>query len=278
MLMKFILCRSARIFALSCSYKRLHGILLGTVWISALLSSCSSGNRETKEGQVSVVGTADSTLGNNTIKGNLSLSEMLSAPHRVVLTGLPDHRLVTVYKVQKAPVSAEYYGSSRSVYDEYDESELRQHFMPGIDIIYGYNLLNVAHYDLATEKLNFLFDHPVLVKSLYFPSFIQDSLYNKPVNRNYYMVSVYDEDTNGDTLINKTDLRRFYYFSASCQEKVQLVPADYSVVRSQFDPPNDLMYIFARHDVNKNGVEDKQEPLHVFHISLKEPAAATKMY
>ena len=45
-----------------------------------------------------------------------------------------------------------------------------------------------------------------------------------------------------DTLINKKGLRRFYYFNASSTEKIQLIPADYAVVRSQYDPKNDVMF------------------------------------
>lgn len=259
----------------------LSGMAL-SVLIILMLSACSSDKDETKEEQISIdpdaTGLADSSLYNNSIQGNLSLSQISSTPHRVVLTGLQEHRLVTVYKLRKTPASGEYYGLSRRDYYELEESELQEHFMPGIDLIHGYNLLNIAHYDLTAEKLNFLFDHPVLVKSLYYPSFVQDSLYKKPINRNYYLVSAYDGDTNGDTLINKSDLRRFYYFNAACVEKIQLVPVDYSVVRSQYDPPNDLMYIFARYDANKNGAEDKQEPVHVFWISLKQPAQAKRLY
>jgi hypothetical protein len=118
----------------------------------------------------------------------------------------------------------------------------------------------------------------VLVKSLYYPSFVQDSLYKKPITRNYYLVSAYDVDTNRDTLLNKKDLRRFYYFNATCSEKIQLLPPDYSVVRSEYDPKNDVMYIFARHDDNANGIIDRKEPLHIFWLSLTKPAAAKRLY
>ena len=122
------------------------------------------------------------------------------------------------------------------------------------DLLFGYNLLAIAHYDLNTEKLNSLFDKPVLIKSLYYPSFEQDSIDKKPINRNNYMVSVYDQDTNRDTLINRLDLRRFYSFNVSGQERIQLVPPNYSVERSQYDSQNDVMYIYARLDTNQKTV------------------------
>ncbi|MEJ0031062.1 MAG: hypothetical protein WDO15_12090 [Bacteroidota bacterium] len=101
----------------------------------------------------------------------------------------------------------------------------------------------------------------MLVKSVYYPSYVQDSVgekpNRKPIVRDYFLVSGYDEDTNGDTLLNRHDLRRFYHFNASCDVKTQIIPSDYNVLRSQYDSGNDVMYIYARHDDNKNGKSDQ---------------------
>lgn len=248
----------------------------------SLLFSCSSNKGEQKEEQISISNSESATPTDslNSIQGNISLNQIATTPHSVVLTGMAEHRLVTVYKSRKdGSPSGGNYSYSRSSYDESsEESDRIQHFMPGIDIIYGYNLLNVAHYDLKLEKINFLFDQPGLIKSLYYPSFEQDSIDKKPINRDYYMVSVYDQDTNKDTLINKKDLRRFYHFNSSASIKTQLVPSDYSVVRSEYDPKNDVMYIFARHDANKNGLVDKKESMHIFWTDLKAPSQAKRLY
>lgn len=256
------------------------------LWIVSLaaicLLACNFGKKENKEEQIRVSeedqsGRPDSSF--NSVQGNVAFSQVPTTPHAVILTGLPDHRLVTVYKSAPPQKDAgnEKYGSRYAEYSG-DASEEVTHYMPGIDILYGYNLLNVAHYDLKAEKLNLLFKSPVLIKTLYYPSFIQDSLDKKPITRNYYLVSVYDEDTNKDTLINKKDLRRFYYFDESSMVKIQLVPPDYSVIRSQYDPGNDVMYVFARHDADKNGTGNKTEPLHIFWIDLKQPVKATRLY
>lgn len=150
--------------------------------------------------------------------------------------------------------------------------------MPGIDVQFGYNLVNVAHYNFQTEKVKLLFDHPVLIRSIYYPAFEQDSVNKKPINRNYFLISVYNEDTNGDTLINKKDLRRFIHFNATATEQKPLIPSDYSVERSQFDSMRDAMYIYARLDENKNGKSEPKEPLHVFWFSLASPQPAKRMY
>jgi len=261
--------------------------VLLSLFVLVLLAAqgCSTRKREAKEEQIRIESPADAKPDSNlvnSIKGNMALGQIPTTPQEVLLTGLDEHRLVTIYKNRRA-VAKKYTGDDDDFYGkrsyDYDyESDREEHYMPGLDLLYGYNLLNIAHYDLKTEQLNLLFDQPVLIKSLYYPSFIQDSLYKKPITRNYYLVSVYDADTNLDTLINRKDLRRFYYFDAGAAEKIQLLPADYSAVRSQYDPKNDVMYIFARQDADHDGTAKSKEPLHIFWVSLKTPRVAKRLY
>lgn len=256
-----------------------------SIWIAwGIISSCKRERNSAKDEQITLEANTDSAGSDsmfNSVKGDLTFKQISSYPHSVILTGMPDHRLVSIYKSfdrskkKDTEISSRYYSSD---YYSKGSSEYEEHFMPGIDVLYGYNLLNIAHYDLKNEKLNFLFNHPVLVKTLYYPSFIQDSLDEKPINRNYYLVSVYDEDTNRDTLINNKDLRRIYCFDSACNVKIRLIPPDYSVARSQYDPLNDVMYIFANHDADKNGKCDETDPMHIFWIKLKEPKEALRLY
>jgi hypothetical protein len=215
----------------------------------------------------------------NSVTGGLELSQISTYPQRIILNGMPQHRLVTIYKRLPPKESRSVYSYDRG--ESWDEDQ-QQHYMPGIDLLFGYNLLGVAHYDMKSEKLNYLFPRPALIKSIYYPSYVQDSVGDKPnrkpITRDYFLISAYDEDTNGDTLLNRNDLRRFYHFNASCDVKTQIIPADYSVQRSQYDFDNDVMYIYARHDDNKNGRSEDNEALHVFWISLKAPAPAKRMY
>lgn len=259
---------------------RLSFLLCVALPLALVLTNCS---RDTiKKEQISVAREDDTdatdTVLLNSVQGSQT-NQIDTKPSRMVLTGMPEHCLIPVYKKSVGTNTTDPYSGYRSSY-YYDASggENSPLFMPGIDLLQGYNLLNIAHYDLKEEKLNYLFEHPVLVRSLYYPSFVQDSIDGEPVNRNYYLVSAYDADTNGDTLINKLDLRRFYYFNAAGRDKLQLVPPDYSTVRSQYDPRNDIMYIFARHDADKNGTADAEEPIHIFWIRLKQPAVAKRMY
>lgn len=256
--------------------------ILAGLAFSFLFVSCDFSKKDKKEEQIRVETSEESEATDslsNSIHGNVSLNQIPTTPNAVVLTGLAEHRLVTVYKT-KEDRSNRGNGSLSKYSNDYegDESESEEHFMPGIDILYGYNLLNIAHYDLKLEKLNFLFNHPVLIKTVYYPSFEPDSINKQPVNRNYYLISVYDEDTNKDTLINKKDLRHFYYFDQSGNNRIQLVPAGYAVVRSQYDSQNDVMYVFARQDVNHNGAIEKSEPVKLFWIDLKNPLIAKLLY
>lgn len=252
--------------------------------VITLSFSCSRKEKKNNEEQIRVeqgsetdAALPDSIL--NSVFGNVSMKQTPSFPSHVILTGLAEHRLVSVYKNKNRNANQEYprYSSYESESEEGGD-ERYSHFMPGIDILYGYNLLNIAHYDMKSEKGNYLFSTPVLVKTVYYPSFIEDSLNKQPINRNYYLISVYDEDTNKDTLINKKDLRRMYHFDASGTVKTALIPKDYSVQRSEYDSKNDVMYIFARYDENKNGTQEKKEPIHVFWINLKAPEAGKRLY
>ena len=143
--------------------------------------------------------------------------------------------------------------------------------MPGFAAVYGYNFINVSHYNNVTNTQNELFDKPVLIKTLYYPAFSNDTLNFQPVKREYYMVSVYNEDTNQDGYINVKDLRRFYLFDINGELKKELVPLNYSIMSSEYDQENDFMYIFAKLDQNENGQMEENEPTHIFWVSLKDP-------
>ena len=129
-----------------------------------------------------------------------------------------------------------------------------------------------------TDEQHLFFTHPVLINTLYHPAFEPDTLSFRPVRRDYYLVSVYDEDTNRDTLINTRDLRRLYWFDAEAREKEVLLPTDHSVMSSQYDAGTDYLYLYARHDTNGNGQRDAREPVHVFWIDLKDPRQRGKVY
>lgn len=208
-------------------------------------------------------------------------------PSSVHLTGLAQYRLATIYKVNYNDDNTTYIGHDGFYYsytgyedDEemHDGNQWHGNFMPGFTAVYGFNMVNVAHYDVQKEQRKNFFEKPVLVKTLYYPAFSKDTLNYKPVNRNYFMISVYDEDTNKDGFINAWDLRRFYYFDIQTNNKRPLVPVNYSVFKSEYDSANDFMYVFAQRDENGNGQYDEGESVEIFWINLSDASKIGKLY
>jgi len=204
-------------------------------------------------------------------------------PSNVLLTGIPRYRLTTIYKVNFNKDKTTFIGSNdyHFNYEKLGETNGNQwnyNYLPGFEAVYGYNMVNVSHYDIETQKGKSFFNKPVLIKTLYYPSFSKDTLNYRPVNRNYFMISVYDEDTNKDGFINVKDLRHFYHFDIAANSKRNLVPANYSIYKSEYDPANDFVYLFAQLDENQNGLIDEGEAVHIFWIDLKNPEKTGRQY
>ncbi|MCI5058612.1 MAG: hypothetical protein MRY83_21045 [Flavobacteriales bacterium] len=205
-------------------------------------------------------------------------SLLKTKPGKVILTGDSNHRLIPVFKINYNKKRDRYFTGSLGYHYSYSDDFDYFNYMPGVQATYGYNMLNVSHYDLQTKKGKNLFGKPVLINTIYYPSYSQDSLKDQPVNREFYLISAYDEDTNNDSIINHKDLRRFYYFDIDGNNQTNLIPTTHSVVSSQYDAANDVVYIHARLDENKNGKRDPAEQMNVFWIDLKNPKEAFRMY
>ncbi|HEY3429374.1 MAG TPA: hypothetical protein VGK39_01780 [Cyclobacteriaceae bacterium] len=252
-------------------------------WISILffcgLVGC--GNKLEEKGfAVSPVSKTDENEIDGISQDSLSFP---TRPSNILLTGVPQFRLATIYKVNYNKDSTSFIGSNNFHYSyeeiaETNGNQWNNNLMPGFEIVYGYNLVNISHFDTENQRQKNLFDQPVLIKNLYFPSFSKDTLNYKPVARNYYIVSVYNEDTNKDRFINVRDLRRLYRFDVSGSNKSLLVPINYSVYKSEYDSANDFMYIFAKLDQNNNGQIEDGEVDHIFWIDLKNPERTGRLY
>lgn len=198
-------------------------------------------------------------------------------PRGVLMTDHPAHRLTPIFKVNIDKETKKPFTGNSGFHYSYNYSELgveginnwNGNFMPGFAAVNGYNLVNVSHFNVVKDTQNTLFAAHVLINNLYFPAYSNDTLNGLPVERNFYLVSVYDEDTNQDGFVNFKDLRRFYQFDLDGKNKMAIVPPNYSVLSSEYDPQNDLMYITARLDENKNGQMDLLETAHIFWLDLK---------
>ena len=201
-----------------------------------------------------------------------------------MLTGVPNVRLTTIYKVNLNKKDNSTFIGSNSFHYRYEETERdkgnnwNNNLMPGLEAVYGYNLVNISHYDIKENKQKNFFDKPVLVRTLYYPTFSKDTLNYNPISRNYFMVSVYNDDTNQDGFVNLKDLRRIYLFDINGERQKALIPENYSVFKSEYDSDNDFMYVFAQLDNNNNGRQDEGEPIHIFWIDLKDPSKTGRQY
>jgi hypothetical protein len=143
--------------------------------------------------------------------------------------------------------------------------------MHGLEAMQAYNMINTSHFNSETKTETKLFERPALIRTVYYPAASKDTLNFSPIIRNYYMVSVYDEDTNKDGYINFLDLRRFYYFDIEGRNKKILIPKDFAVFKSQCNWANDYRCVYARQDKNGNGQMESTEPTSIFWIDLKNP-------
>jgi hypothetical protein len=252
-----------------------------TLIIGLFIISCADNKIEKKGFQVSEISEGED--GQKVVGLQIDSLKLVTQPRNVLLTFNPEHRLTPIYKVNYDKKTKKPFTGSNAYHmdwdDDYEEgNNWNQNFMPGFEAIYGYNFVNVSHYNNVTKTENKLFEKPVLIKTLYYPANSKDTLNYEPVNRGFYMVSVYDQDSNKDGFINGKDLRRLYHFDINGLNKKTLIPKEYSVMSSEYDSANDYMYIFARKDTNQNGQMESNEPMDIFWIDLKNPENVGKQY
>ncbi|MDL2262852.1 hypothetical protein LJC11_05060 [Bacteroidales bacterium OttesenSCG-928-I21] len=246
--------------------KLLHFFLILSVF--SFFISCSRGRKLEEKGFQVVVSNEE-----NRVEGidNDSL-KFETRPGSVLLTNNSNIRLTTVFKVNfDKRNKTTFIGSNDFHYNYSDHAHTNgnnwnYNFMPGIEAVYGYNMVNISHYNIKENTQKTLFEKPVLIKTLYYPAYSKDTLNHQPVSRDFFMVSVYNEDTDKDGFINMKDLRRLYLFDIEGNNKTPLVPENYSVLKSEYDSQNDFMYIFAQLDENKNGRRDEGEQIHIFWV------------
>lgn len=209
-------------------------------------------------------------------------AKLETRPSNVLLTGMPGVRLVSVYKVNRDRDGQRFIGSNNYHWTDHGleatGDQWNNNYLPGMAAMYGYNLVNVAHLAVDSNLRKDFFAEPVLLRTLYYPAYSEDTLNGIPVQRNFFMVSVHDKDTNKDGRLTTKDLRHFYWFNGHGDQQGALVPANYSVFRSEYDPGNDDLYVFARLDENGNGSMEDHEAVHIFRVDLEDPGSAGRVY
>lgn len=210
-------------------------------------------------------------------------SKIIIQPGHVLITGIKNVRLTPIFRATKNQRNDRiYYGRVSQHFYYNDESSLGDNFnnnlLPGFTTVFGYNMVNVSLFDYTQKQSKNLFDNPVLINNLYYPSDTKDTLRHKAILRDYFMVSVYDKDTNKDKIIDDKDLRHFYLFDKGGELKGSPIPESYNVKKSEFDAENDVMFIYAQLDSTSAGETNDIDPIHVFWINLADPSQNGRLY
>jgi hypothetical protein len=194
----------------------------------------------------------------------------------VLLTGNKNIRLSPIYKVNYSEKEKKFFTGSNDFHYGYNDDNPKDgnnwnSVIPGFEALFGYNLVNIFHFNHTENRGKKLFKKQVLIKTCYYPSFNVDTLNFNTIQRNFYMISAYDEDTNKDKYINNKDLRRFYLFDISGENLGKIVPKNHSVIGAMYDSGNDYLYIDAKLDSNNDGKISENEPVSIFYLDLKNP-------
>ena len=259
-----------------------RSMAIHVVAVTLLLAACSDAGLEEKGFQVGPVGDPDdSTQASGLYSDSLGFP---TRPSNVLLTGVQHVRLATIYKVNHRKDDSSLFIGSNNFHYSYAEDNAgpgntwNGHLMPGFEAVYGYNLVNISHFDVTISQQKLLYERPVLIKTLYYPSFSIDTLHHVPIMRKHFLITLFDEDTNMDGHIDTKDLRRMHLFDVNGIRQKDPVPDHYSVISSEYDPGNDRMTVLAALDVDRNGRHEDTEPVHIHWIDLKDPTLSGRQY
>lgn len=260
-----------------------------SVW---LLQGCESDKKYEKGFQVNEI--TQDEQGNTVVGLPIDSLTYKTAPKEVLPTYHSAYKITPIFKINydkkgrpftgsvdfynnyavDDPPYEKYYDPIRQEYVRVKKENLKHvwngNFMPGFSAIYGYNMVNISLFNSNDKTQKELFDKPVLVRTFYYPADTQDIVNYEPIERKFYMVSVYNEDSNKDGYINMKDLRKLYRFDLDGNNPKELLPQGFSAQSSEYDSQNDLMYVFAKQDLNKNGQIEADEPTIIYWIDLKD--------
>ena len=238
-----------------------------------LILSCSD-NQMNNRSQSLTRTTEGSSDDCNEIPSNAS--NVASRPKNILLTRYPNIRITPIFQMLKNNYNDQLHSGSPDFHYSYPAPGItndnwNNNLIPGFRAVYGLKMVNVYIHDLNQKKQKALFNKPVLINTIYYPTETIDTLKGKRILREYIMVSAYDEDTNKDSFINDKDLRRLYLFNISGDRITELIPKNLNVIKSEYDYINDYLYVFARKDLNSNGKSEELEPVVIYWMNLSNP-------
>ena len=93
-------------------------------------------------------------------------------PGGVLLTGIPNVRVTSIFKVNyKKDKKTTFIGSNNFItkeenyeYNPNNTNIWNNHILPGFEAVYGYNFVNISHYDMKENKQKLFFKNLYLLK------------------------------------------------------------------------------------------------------------------
>lgn len=108
-------------------------------------------------------------------------------PSKIIPTGTKGNILLPIYKVninkktKKRFIGTTNYHVTYHYHENDKGNQWNGNLMPGFGAIYGYNMVNVSHYNSITQTRKDFFKKPVLLKTVYYPSVSKDTLNYQPI-------------------------------------------------------------------------------------------------
>ncbi|MFT5619059.1 MAG: hypothetical protein ACI85I_002296 [Arenicella sp.] len=116
--------------------------------------SCSGNGVERKGFQVSEI--SEDENGQKVVGLNIDSLKLETRPRNVLLMHSSEHRLTPIYKVNYNTKTKNTFTGSNAYYSGWRNDDSNgnywENFMPGFKAVYGYNFVNVSHYNNATKK------------------------------------------------------------------------------------------------------------------------------
>ncbi len=76
----------------------------------------------------------------------------------------------------------------------------------------------------SSPKQKFIYNHPILIKTINYQTETKDTLMGKPILCNHIKVIVYDDNTKKDSFINEKDPSHIYLCYLVSNKILTLVP------------------------------------------------------
>ena len=121
-------------------------------------------------------------------------------------------------------------------------------------------------------------DTDVVLSFPFKDTILEAGMSKEDVGREERFLHIEVDSKDIDTLEEPKVLTNFKLVDKNGEKQDTLVGTNYSVYKSEYDPDNDLLYAFARLDLDNNGQIDDTEPIHIFGINLKNPSKHFQLY